>query len=242
MRLRLVISYDGSWFSGYQRQKNGVTVQNELENALAIIYKKQITIKSAGRTDAGVHALCQIAHYDTDQMIPLEKLRQAINKIVAPHIYIKSINMVNDDFHARLSPHQKEYRYYISTNEFNPINSNYIYYYPHKIDINKLKQALTCFLGTKDFQALSKGHEKENTIRTIDYFEINEKNNVYEFIIKGNGFLRNMVRIIIAILLKLNEEKITIEDIDKIIEKKERKNAPWCVPANGLYLYNIIYK
>ena len=97
------------------------------------------------------------------------------------------------------------------------------------------------FIGTKDFKALSKGHEKENTTRTIYSFELKEQNGIYEFIIKGNGFLRNMVRIIMAILLKYNEKKITLEDITKIIDGTNRSKAPWLAPANGLYLYNIEY-
>lgn len=241
MRYKLTISYDGSCFHGFQRQNNKVSVQETIENALKIVFKKDITIKSAGRTDAGVHALNQVVHFDAKSSIPLIKLRNVLNKIIAPHIYIKSIEVVDEAFHSRLSPHIKEYRYYISTNEFDPLKSNYLYFYPFLLDISKIKEVIKLFIGTKDFKALSKRHEKENTIRTITSFEVNQTDGIYEFIIKGNGFLHNMVRIMIAIILKVNENKISTDDVKKIIESCDRKTAPWCAPANGLYLYNIYY-
>ncbi len=241
MRYKLTISYDGAYFYGFQRQTKLISVQEEIEKCLTIIFKEEIKIKGAGRTDANVHAIAQVAHFDHAQFIPLDKLKKAMNKIIAPHIYIKDIEIVDDLFHARLSAKTKEYRYYISTNEFNPLKSNYIYFYNHNIDINKIRLAMKEFIGTKDFKTLSKGHEKENTIRTIYSFEVNEKDGIYEFIIKGNGFLRNMVRIIIAILLKINENKLQIEDIHQIINNTNRTLAPWLAPANGLYLYNIEY-
>lgn len=241
MRYKLLIAYDGSYFYGFQRQKNLNTVQNEIEKCLTLIFKEEIKIKGAGRTDALVHAYGQVAHFDHSQRIPLNKLQKAMNKILSPHIYIKNIEIVGDNFHSRIDAKIKEYRYYISANEFDPLKSNYIYFYNKEINTNLLNDALKLFIGTKDFKSLSKGHEKENTIRTIYSFELNQKDGIYEFIIKGNGFLRNMVRIIIAILLKLNENKISLEDIQKIIDGTNRKFAPWVAPANGLYLYNIEY-
>lgn len=241
MRYKLTISYDGSYFYGFQRQTKLTSVQQVIENALSIIFKDEILIKGAGRTDALVHAYGQVAHFDHVQFIPLDKLKKAINKIIAPHIYIRNIQIVDETFHARISAKVKEYRYYISTNEFDPLKSNYIYFYNKKIDIEKIKSAINEFIGTKDFKSLSKGHDKENTIRTIYSFTVNENNGEYEFIIKGNGFLRNMVRIIIAILLKVNEDKVKIEDISKILTDTNRTKAPWTAPANGLYLYNIEY-
>ncbi len=241
MRYKLIISYDGSCFFGFQRQKDKVTIQSTIEQALAKIFKKNINIKSAGRTDTGVHAINQVCHFDSDQLIPTNQLQKVMNKMIQPHIYIKEIKIVDDKFHARLTPHKKEYRYYISTNEFDPLKSNYIYFYNYKIDEKKIKETLKLFVGTMDFKSFSKGHEKENTIRTIDSFEVNYQNGEYEFIICGNGFLHNMVRIMIAVILKVNEGKLDIEDVKNIIKSRDRKKAPWCAPANGLYLYNIIY-
>ena len=241
MRYKLTLSYDGAYFFGFQRQTNKPSIQEEVEKALSIIFKEDVKIKGAGRTDALVHAYGQVAHFDHVQFIPLDKLKKAINKIIAPHIYIRSVEIVEETFHARISAKEKEYRYYISTNEFDPLKSNYIYFYNNKIDIYKIKESLNLFIGTKDFKSLSKGHEKENTIRTISLFTVNENNGIYEFIIKGNGFLRNMVRIIISIVIKYNEGKINLEDIKNIIEGKNRTKAPWLAPANGLYLYNIEY-
>ena len=242
MRYKMIISYDGAYFYGYQRQTSQITVQEEIEKCLTIIFKQPIKIKSAGRTDAKVHAIGQVAHFDSDQLIPINQLKKAMNKILKPHIYINTIEIVEESFHSRYSATKKEYRYYISTNEFNPLKSQYIYFYPYKIDIDKVRNAMSCFLGTKDFKSISKGHEKEDTIRTIDSFTVSEKNGVYEFIIVGDGFLRNMVRIIIALVLKANEGKITPIDIENIIKAKDRKKAPWTAPAEGLYLYHIYYE
>lgn len=242
MRYKMIISYDGAYFYGYQRQTSKKTVQEQIEKCLTLIFKQSIEIKSAGRTDAKVHALGQVAHFDSEQVIPINQLKKAMNKILKPYIYIKEIEIVDDSFHARYDAIKKEYRYYISTTEYEPLKSQYIYFYPYKIDIETIKKVLPCFIGTKDFKSLSKGHDKENTIRTIYEFTVNENNGVYEFIIIGDGFLRNMVRIIIALILKFNENKLTIEDINQIIEAKDRKKAPWTAPAEGLYLYKIYYK
>ena len=136
---------------------------------------------------------------------------------------------------------KKEYRYYISTNEYDPLKSQCIYFYPYSVDINKVNQAIKCFIGTKDFKSLSKGHDKENTVRTIYSFTVKEEKGVYEFSIIGDGFLRNMVRIIMALILKVNENKLTLDNVNEIIESKDRKKAPWTAPAEGLYLYRIYY-
>ena len=139
MRYKMIISYDGAYFNGYQRQIDLPTVQGKIEESLKIIFKEDITIKSAGRTDTGVHALNQVAHFDSDVNIPIKGLKKVLNKSLTPHIYIKEIEIVDNNFHSRLSAKKKEYRYYISTNEFNPINSSYIYYYdkPMNLDIHK---------------------------------------------------------------------------------------------------------
>lgn len=242
MRYKLTISYDGSYFYGYQRQNNKITIQEEIEKCLSIIFKTKIEIKSAGRTDALVHAINQVAHFDSSQLVPTKGLLKAMNKMLMPHIYIKNIEIVDESFHSRFSAIKKEYRYYISTNEFDPLKSSYIYYYPYEINITKIKEAAQSFIGTKDYISLSKGHDKENTIRTIESLEIKEDNGIYEFKIIGNGFLRNMVRIIVALLLKVNEGKVDIKTINEIIESKDRKKVPWTAPACGLYLYKIYYE
>ena len=152
MRYKMIISYDGAYFYGYQRQKSKITVQEEIEKCLTLIFKQPVEIKSAGRTDAKVHAIGQVAHFDSEQVIPLSQLKKAMNKILKPHIYIKEIEIVDDSFHARYDAIKKEYRYYISTNEYDPLKSQYIYFYPYKIDIETIKKTLLYFIGTKDFK------------------------------------------------------------------------------------------
>lgn len=242
MRYKMIITYDGTFFSGFQRQSNLETVQSKVEEKLKIIFKSEIEIKAAGRTDVGVHAIGQVIHFDSDILIPINNLRKVLNRSLAPHIYIKKIEITTIEFHARFSPHMTEYHYLISTNEFDPLRANYYYFYNHVLNLDLLKKACKLFVGTKDFKSLCKGNSKENTIRTIYYFDIEEEEGVYKFIIKGNGFLHNMVRIIIALLLKINENKISIQELENIIEGKNRKLAPWTAPGCGLYLYKISYE
>lgn len=241
MRYKLTIRYDGTYYYGFQRQSKLVTIQEEIEKALYILFKTPILIKGAGRTDAKVHALAQVAHFDSEQEIPVSSLQRAMNKILHPHIHIQKVEIVEDSFHARLSAVQKEYRYYISTKPFDPLKANYVYYYPKKMHLSLIKEAINKLVGTKDFTSLSKETTEKDCVRTIEIFEVKETEGIYEFRVVGNGFLRNMIRIMMALVLKVNEGKYKVEDIDTILKAKDRTKVPYVVPPQGLYLYQITY-
>lgn len=240
MRYKLRFSYDGTTFHGFQRQSELVSVQGTIEEALKLIFKKEILIKGAGRTDALVHAVNQYAHFDTDIYIPPLSLKKVLNKRVSPYIYIKEVEITDESFHARLSAKKKEYRYIVSLNEYDPLKANYQYFYPYNLDISKIKEAMTYIVGTHDFTSFSKKKE-DNMIRTIESFNLSIENNVLTFSIIGDGFLHNMVRIIIAVMIKVGSNKIEPTDVIKIIESKNRELVPWTAPAQGLYLYNVWY-
>lgn len=240
MRYKLIISYDGTTFHGFQRQSKLVSIQGTIEEALKLIFKEKVLIKGAGRTDAKVHALNQYAHFDSNIYIPPQSLKKVLNKRVSPYIYIKDIEIIDESFHARLSAKKKEYRYIVSLNEYDPLKANYCYFYPYQLDIEKIKLAMTYIVGTHDFTSFSKKLE-DNMVRTIESFELKVENNILTFSIIGDGFLHNMVRIIIALMLKVGSGKIEPTEIENIINQRNRSLVPYTAPAQGLYLYNIWY-
>lgn len=242
MRYKIAISYDGSYFHGFQRQNKYISVQQVLEEKISEILKTDVIIKGAGRTDAGVHAKGQVAHFDSTQFVPPTNLKKIINKKVFPHIYVTDVEIVDETFHSRINAKKKEYRYYVSLNTFDPLKANYMHFFHDRIDIAKIREAMKYIEGTHDFKSFSKNHEIKNTIRTIEKFSLNINDGVLEFSIIGTGFMYNMVRIIIALMLKVGEGKLQPSDIERIIEGKERKLAPYVAPAQGLYLWKVYYE
>lgn len=242
MRYKAVVAYDGSYFHGFQRQLNLISVQEQIEKVLSEITKEEIKIHGAGRTDAGVHAYGQVISFKTTRTIPAENLKKVMNKKLYPHIYIKNIEITDDAFHPRIDAIKKEYRYFVSINNFDPLKVNYFYFFHDRIDISAIRKAMEYIKGTHDFKSLCKTHDEKNTIRTIEEFNLTIKDGILEFKIVGDGFLRNMVRIIIALMLRVGEGKISKEDVETIIDGKNRKLAPWVAPASGLYLWKVYYK
>ena len=238
----MTISYDGSFFHGFQRQTKYISVQEVLEEKLSEILKLDITVHGSGRTDAGVHAKGQVIHFDSSQYVPPLNLMKILNKKIYPHIYVTSSEIVDESFHSRKSAISKEYRYYVSINTFDPLKVNYMHFFHDRIDISKIREAMKYIVGTHDFKSFSKNKTVKTTVRTIEEFELNIIDGILEFRIKGTGFMYNMVRIIIAIMLKVAEGKLEPSDVKKIIDGKERTLAPWVAPASGLYLWKVYYE
>lgn len=241
MRYRMIISYDGTFFHGFQRQPDEISVQQVLEEKLTIIFKSKVVIHGAGRTDAFVHAKGQVVHFDNDQLIPCDNLRKVLNKHIFPHIYVKEIKFVSKDFHSRKSAIKKEYRYLVSINEFDPLLSNYMLFFHDRININNIRSAMEYIVGTHDFKSFSKNKITNNTTRTIESFTLTVDKGILEFAIVGDGFMYNMVRIIIALMLKVGEGRFKPEDIKKILDGKERRLAPFVAAPQGLYLWKVFY-
>ena len=242
MRYKCIVMYDGTNFHGFQIQEELRTVQLDIENVLKIITKVPTKIYPAGRTDTGVHAYNQVFHFDTDVVMKEYQMKNAINSRLPRDIYIKKVEIVDENFHARYNAKIKEYHYLIDLGEYNPLLTNYRYYYKHKLDIDKMIDASKIFIGTHDFKAFTKNHKIDNTIRTIYSidFEIIDKEIIIKF--KGNGFLHNMVRIIVAMLIEVGNDRKTKEDLENILASKNRLLAPKTAPANALYLVNIEYE
>lgn len=243
MRYLIKFSYDGSNYCGFQSQKGLRTIQEELEVALTKINNgNPTTITATGRTDKGVHALCQYGHADINVNINEKKLKRALNSNLPADIHVIEAKEVNNDFHARYNVKSKEYKYFINLGEFNPVERNYVFQYCYKLNIEAMKEAIKYFIGKHDFRAfMTENKEKENCIREIFSASIVEKDEKLILTFKGNGFLRYQIRNMVGILIKVGENKLSPEKIIEIIESKDRTKSGKTAPAEGLYLTNIEY-
>ncbi len=252
----LTIEYDGSGFHGWQRQSGARTVQGELERALSHTLGKSIQVDGTSRTDAGVHALGQRASFQTDINIPADKLPMILNNSLSNgrifderipgEIKIIAAEEMDEDFHARFSAIGKKYAYRIRTGARQDIfKRNYFYQLIKTLDIEKMKEAGEHITGTHDFKSFetSGGTERETTVRTVKSLEIYEDAESREITMEiiGDGFLYNMVRIIVGTLVEVGTGKIKPEEIKGIIESCNRSNAGHTAPPTGLYLIEVYY-
>ena len=244
MRYLIKFSYDGTNYSGFQKQKGLNTIEEKLEEALTKINNsKKTTITATGRTDKGVHALCQYGHADIDVNITEKKLKRALNSNLPDDIHVISTEIVNKDFHARYNVKEKEYKYIINVGEYNPLERNYVYQYNYELNVNNMKKAIKYFEGEHDFRSfVTDNKEKENCVRTITYTNIELKDNKIIITFRGNGFLRYQVRNMVGLLIKIGENKISPDSVEKTIKSKDRTKASKTAPAEGLYLVSVKYK
>ena len=242
--IKLLIEYDGKEFNGWQKQPNKLNIQGTIEKAIETITKEKVDLIASGRTDAGVHALGQVANFKTNSNIPIDKFAIAINSNLKKSIIIKSAEEVDERFHSRLSCKKKTYRYIINNSKYGTaIYRNLETCIKEKLDIEKMKEAIKYFEGEHDFKAFkASGTSSKSSVRTIYKAEVIEKENDRIYIeLTGNGFLYNMVRIIVGTLVEVGIGRIKPEDIKKIIESKDRKNAGKTLPPQGLYLLKVDY-
>lgn len=237
-RIMCICTYDGSIFDGYQKQPTGNTVQDTIEKALYQITKKHIQIHSSGRTDKGVHAYNQVFHFDTDSKIPDHKFKDVLNSYLDDGIYIKSSKHVHETFHSRYDIQSKEYLYKFNKKEYDCIMRQYEWH-PEQVDYEILKKEISSIVGEHDFTSLTKTNDKSN-IRTI-YDVYFEENSHYLYVfIKGNGFLRYMVRNIIGAAVTIAQEK-TAYTLQDIVNKKDNTIIKDIAPASGLYMNEVVY-
>lgn len=246
MRFFITFSYDGSKYKGYQKQPRVKTIQGELEKVLKTINNNEkVSVSASGRTDAGVHALNQKAHFDLNISITSEKLKGALNGMLPGDIYVKNVEEVENDFHARFNVKAKEYIYKLNIGEYNPIEKDYVYQYNKKLDIVEIERALKYLEGTHDFKSFTKNDdEKENFVRTIVQTNlIRDMKNLDLITISflGTGFLRYMVRNMVGLLIEIGEGKRKSEDVIDIIEACDRRKAGITANPEGLYLKDVFY-
>ncbi len=243
MRYLITFAYDGSKYHGYQKQIHDNSIQEELETALTTINGGQsVSINASGRTDAGVHANNQCAHFDLDISISTEQLKKALNSLISGNIYVKSVVEVSKDFHARFDVKQKEYIYKINLGEYNPIEKDYVYQYNKSLDVNSMKSAIKLFEGIHNFKSFTKANvETYDFVRTIYFTDITVKDNIMFITFIGTGFMRYMVRNMVGFLIEIGEGKRNILDVNSVLLEEDRTKAGKTAPAEGLYLNKVIY-
>lgn len=242
--IKLIIEYDGTNYSGWQIQNNAITIQGILQEAIKDLTKEEIKLIGSGRTDGRVHAIGQVANFVTNSSIPGQKYKYALKSLLPDDITIMGSEEVDINFHSRFDAIGKRYKYLVYNEELpRALYRNYTCHVPYEIDLNEMILASKEFIGTYDFQAfMATNSEVNSTIRTINNIEIEKKDDLIEFIIEGNSFLRNMVRIIVGTLLYVGLGKIKKEDVKKIILDGKRENAGPTAPPQGLYLEKVFYK
>jgi tRNA pseudouridine38-40 synthase len=242
--IALIISYNGSKFSGWQKQKDQPTIQAEIENAIKKLTNEEVNLIGASRTDAGVHALNQVANFFTNSNIAIENFPHAISAYLPPSIVIKNALEVSAELQRKVLRQKKTYLYVVDNSPFkNPLLCDKTFYFPYKLNLDLLFQAKKSLIGEKDFKAFMNQpyNEVENTIRTMYEIEIEIKNNLLFFFLTANGFLYRMARNIVGSLLDIGRGKLTLEDLEKAVEQKNRQLIGFCAPPHALYLYRIYY-
>lgn len=241
--IKLTIEYDGKDFNGWQKQPTKLNIQGTIEQAIKQITGEDVELNASGRTDAGVHALGQVANFKTNSQIPIEKFAIAINSKLKRSIVIKKAEEVDERFHSRLSCKKKTYRYIINNSpEGTAIYRNLETHIPQKLDLSQMKKAIKYFEGEHDFKAFkASGTSSKSSVRTIYKADIYQENEKIFIEITGNGFLYNMVRIIVGTLVEVGLGKIKPERIIDIIKQGKRENAGKTFPPNGLYLLKVMY-
>lgn len=241
-RYLIDFSYSGANFSGYQKQPGKRTVQDEIEKVLSSINNNSVKLTSSGRTDALVNAIHQKAHFDLDKKIETYKLNGALNSYLPDDIYINSVTKVDNLFHARYMVKSKTYEYLINTGDYNPLLRTHVYQYCKPLNIRKMKKAVKYFIGKHDFTTfVSAEDKKEDKVREIYDASVDEKEGIIKITFKGSGFLKYQVRNMVGTLIKIGEEKVLPDIILSLLEKKDRKCAFLCAPAQGLTLTDVKY-
>ena len=243
MRVLGVCSYKGTNYYGWQKQVGFVSVQSTIEEALSKVYDNPITITGSGRTDAGVHALRQYFHFDTEKEKDLKQLAYALNKMLPEDIKILSFEKVADDFHARYNAKRKIYEYRIVLKTKDPFQDQLAYVYPMDFDFDLFKSALDKFVGKHNYQDFTSKEEDEGGfIREIYKIKVDKKDNNITVVFEGNGFMRYQIRNMVGAALNIANKKEGLDFIDyHLKEDKNREIISYKAPANGLYLVDVVY-
>lgn len=241
--LLVTLSYDGSYYHGWQIQKNAVTVQEVFQKALEKVLCENTEIKGCSRTDSGVHANMYCVSFKTEKSIPCENMVRALNTYLPKNIAVTSCKKVSDDFHARYSVKSKRYVYRIYNGKIrNPFLEKYAFHYRYPIDEKYLNDEAQAFLGTHDFSGFcSANSDVEDTVRTVYSLSVERSGDDVFFTVEADGFLYNMVRIMIGTLLFISEGKIKSGELSAIIDSKKRSAAGKTAPPQGLYLDFVNY-
>lgn len=243
-RIRLTVAYDGTAYHGWQVQNNGETIESVLNRELSALLKEEIVVVGASRTDSGVHALGNVAVFDTESRIPAEKISYALNQRLPSDIRIQKSEQVADDFHPRKVNGRKTYEYRILNREFElPSMRLNSYFFHGKLNVDHMQQAAKYFLGEHDFRSFCSVHtQAEDTVRTIYSLDVMRDGECIVIRVCGSGFLYNMVRIIAGTLIQVGLGKIAPAEIPSILAARDRKASGPTAPAHGLTLVSLTYE
>ena len=241
--IKVLISYKGTAYHGFQRQNNAVGVQNIIEEQLSYLTASPVKINGCSRTDTGVHAREYCFSFNTEHNIPCENMIRGLNSLLPDDISVYSCEDTDKNFHARYSCIGKEYEYLILNSPVkNPFMADMAFHYPYPLDTELIYEAAQDFVGTHDFTSFcGTAYKKENNIRTIEYFKVTKDENLVKLLVKGDGFLYNMVRIMVGTLIYINEGRISKNDITVILDAKDRNLAGKTAVPYGLYLNKVFY-
>ncbi len=249
-RIRLQTAYDGTNYSGWQKQNNAPTIQEEIEKRLQLITQENISLHGAGRTDAGVHAEAMTAHFDTGSTISVSRLQTGLNALLPGAIRILNAEETDHNFHARFSAVGKCYRYHLYTGAVQPPQIRFYSLHIHKrLNHTAIKESLGTLLGEHDFSSFENSGTRDKTVTTgrgavrkiyrAELQSVNTEQLFIEFV--GDGFLKNMVRNLVGTLLDVGREKITPKDFASILAAQDRNAAGATAPAHGLFLHKVFY-
>lgn len=249
----MTIQYDGTNYFGWQSQKKAQTIQAKIEESLHKIFKKKIKIRGAGRTDAGVHALGQVATFKAEPKMSLEVLKKVLNSLLPDDIKITDMQKVEDSFHPQYSVKRKSYIYYLCLDEeCSCFIQRYVWHYPRKLNLSLMENAICLFKGMKDFTAFSGSSDVKNKIRTVYDFTMQSltklcfmdmclNGNFIKFRIEADGFLRYMIRNLVGCIVEIGKGNLSIESIQEAFESGKRPSPMQTAPPNGLFLEKVIY-
>lgn len=239
----MTISYDGTNYRGWQRLKNDEkSIQYKIEKVLSELYKSQIKIIGSGRTDAGVHSLCQIANFHAENTYTTKEIYNYVNQYLPEDIAVRYIEKANEKFHSRFNVTEKHYQYRI----WNGVHSNvferkHSYWIKESLNIDKMQEASKVFIGKHDFIGFSTKSKKKNTIKEIYNMSVSTEDSMIVIDIHGEGFLYNMVRIIVGTLIEIGLSKRDVDTIEHVFSTSCREDAGFTAPGKGLCLVNVTY-
>jgi len=242
--IKLIIEYDGTNYYGWQKQSQGPTVQEEIENALQNITGEDISLLGSGRTDSGVHAFEQVANFVTESNINSKEFHMGLNSSLPKDITIINAEEMDPNFHAQFSAKSKTYIYKILNSPHpSALLRKRAWFTPQKLDINKMKRSAECLMGEHDFKAFAQsGIDVKTTVRTVlNVSLVQESNNIILFSIEASGFLKRMVRLIIGTLVQVGKGRITPRDFADILKSGEKTKFVYAAPPHGLYLKEVKY-
>ena len=242
-RVRLVFQYDGTDYHGFQRQPALPTIQGDLELALNRVLGEEVVVTGAGRTDAGVHALGQVAALDTTNPIPMCNLLRALNDVLPDAIKLLSAEQVSAEFHPRYDAKGKVYKYRILNREVpSPFINRYAWHVPEPLDVPMMRAAADKLAGTHDFAAFcASGSSVEETVRTVRHADIEPEGDLLELRFEADGFLYMMVRIMVGALVQVGLERLSPEEVGRMLDSRDRRRSAPPAPPQGLSLVKVMY-